>query len=404
MSVQVICSEALAHLRTMPDDSVDAIVTDPPYGLSQTGSTKVVKALQHWLAGEREYVPAGQGFMNKRWDAFVPPPALWDESLRILKPGGHAVVFAGARTQDLMGISLRLAGFEIRDSLAWLYSSGLPHGQNLETAARRSGIDPGELAGLHTALKPALEPIILARKKPEGSMLNSVQKWNTGGLDINACRVAHASAADLAESAGKNQHGRYGTKHGGNAVYGNYETLGTREDYDGTKGRFPSNVIISHSPDCARRGEVEIQSSRHYPTRRGKGDLGSSGHQGQDGLREVSGSEIITAFDCAVDCPAGRIDGQSPAASRFFPVLYEAKAPAKERPKIGDIAHPTVKPVNLMRWLIRLLRPGLVCDPFAGSGTTVEACLLEGVDVIAIEKEIDYIGLIGQRIERHSSP
>ena len=119
--VTVHHGDCLQHLRNLPDNSIDSIVTDPPYGLSNTGPGNVADTIVRWAGGERDHVPEGRGFMGRPWDAFVPPPAVWDECLRVLKPGGHMLVFAGSRTQDLMGLSIRLAGFELRDSLAWIY-------------------------------------------------------------------------------------------------------------------------------------------------------------------------------------------------------------------------------------------------------------------------------------------
>ena len=140
---EVLHGDCLDRLRDMPDNSVDAIVTDPPYGLSNTIPDKVADTIVRWASGEREHVPEGRGFMGRPWDAFVPPPAVWDECLRVLKPGGHMAVFAGSRTQDLMGMSIRLAGFEMRDSLgwghsmlAWCYGSGFPKSHNVNKDKR----------------------------------------------------------------------------------------------------------------------------------------------------------------------------------------------------------------------------------------------------------------------------
>ena len=121
----IINGDSLEELKALPDCSVDSIVTDPPYGLGNTSSANVAECLKAWAAGET-WQPKGSGFMSKEWDAWVPPPELWSEVLRVLKHGGHALVFAGSRTQDLMSISLRLAGFEVRDCLMWLYGSGIP--------------------------------------------------------------------------------------------------------------------------------------------------------------------------------------------------------------------------------------------------------------------------------------
>lgn len=133
--------DCLTALRAMPDASVSAIVTDPPYGLSNTDPGSVADTITKWATGDREHVPTGRGFMGKSWDAFVPPPAVWDECLRVLKPGGHMVVFAGSRTQDLMGLSIRLAGFDIRDSVAWLYGSGFPKSLDVSKAIDRASGD-----------------------------------------------------------------------------------------------------------------------------------------------------------------------------------------------------------------------------------------------------------------------
>ena len=134
MTATINTGDCLAWLRSMPDSSVDSIVTDPPYGLSNIKPERIAEAITAWATGDRERVPDGKGFMGKAWDSFVPPPAVWDECLRVLKPGGHLVAFAGSRTHDLMGMSIRMAGFEIRDGLAWLYGSGFPKSMDVSKA------------------------------------------------------------------------------------------------------------------------------------------------------------------------------------------------------------------------------------------------------------------------------
>ena len=126
MSARIINADCLTALRDMPDASVDAIVTDPPYGLSNTTPNQVADTITRWASGDREYLPTSVGFMGHEWDGFVPPVAVWDECLRVLKPGGHLLAFAGSRTHDLMTLGIRLAGFEIRDSIAWLHAQGFP--------------------------------------------------------------------------------------------------------------------------------------------------------------------------------------------------------------------------------------------------------------------------------------
>ena len=163
--------DCIEVMRQMPPESVDAIVTDPPYGLSNTTPAQVADTITKWAGGDRDHVPTGRGFMGKSWDAFVPPPAVWDECLRVLKPGGHMLVFAGSRTQDLMGLSIRLAGFELRESLAWLYGAGFPKSHDVSKAIDKlAGVgdattpEAEQWDGWGTALKPGHEPVVCARK------------------------------------------------------------------------------------------------------------------------------------------------------------------------------------------------------------------------------------------------
>src|SRR5699024_6902251 len=137
---RLIHGDSIEVLKTIEDNSVDSVVCDPPYGLSK--EPEISKVLTEWLSGNDEFTPDGKGFMSKEWDSFVPPPAIWAEVHRVLKPGGHALVFAGTRTQDLMTISLRLAGFEVRDVIEWLYFSGFPKSHDVGKAFdRRAGVE-----------------------------------------------------------------------------------------------------------------------------------------------------------------------------------------------------------------------------------------------------------------------
>lgn len=412
-------ADCLDVIRDMDTNSVDTIITDPPYGLSATRPDKVSEAIAAWASGDREHMPHGRGFMGASWDAFVPPPALWDECLRVLKPGGHLASFAGARTYDLMGLSIRLAGFEIRDGLSWIYGSGMAHGQNIgKTLAKEAGDDRG-WSGWNTGLKPAQEPIVLARKPlAETSAAANMVTQGTGALHVDACRIEHRSAADLAESMNKNRHRAFGTKPGRNRVYGDFEMVDS-QDYDGTDGRYPANVVLSHSPDCEMVGVTSVRSDSHHPAMRPAGGIGLVGHSGQSGLVErTPDAEAVEDWDCAPGCPVAEVDAQSGGlagiggASRFFltsqvPFAYSAKAGPKERPVIvrddgTEIRHVSVKPLKVMRWLVRLLTPpgGLILDPFAGSVTTLEAAVLEGFDVVGVEREADYVELIKQRLAR----
>ena len=451
----IVCADSLAHLRTMDDDSIDAIITDPPYGLSATKPDKVNEAIGAWVSGDREHMPQGRGFMGADWDSFVPPPALWDECLRVLKPGGHLAAFAGARTYDLMGISIRLSGFEIRDGLSWIYGSGMAHGQNIGKAvAKRSDDEKADdWRGWNTGLKPAQEPIVLARKPlSESTAVGNVLAHGTGAVNVDACRIEHRSQADMDESVGKNRHADYGTAPGRNRIYGDYSTVESK-NYDGAQGRYPSNVILTHTSECQLVGQKSVKSDSHHPATRPSGGIGSTGHSGQSDLVERSpGTETVENWECETGCPVAEVDAQSGVskssggngvgcgrsggiygaggkqgvaqnagglgdiggASRFFftteaSFVYSAKAGAKERPVAtradGEtIRHVSVKPLKVMRWLVRLLTPpgGTILDPFAGSGTTVEAAMIEGFESIGIEREADYADLIQVRIDRHS--
>lgn len=376
----------LAVLREMPDNSIDSIVTDPPYGLSQITSAQIADVITAWVTGNREAMPTGRGFMGAEWDVFVPPPAVWDECLRVLKPGGHLLAFAGTRTMDLMGLSIRLAGFEIRDSHAWLHGSGFPkamdvakaitghqmgHGSN-SVAIRRatmgdeyvpSGVrgnrdgpkrrsdtgmsdrtlrptaDAERWRGWATALKPAFEPIVMARKPIDGTVAANVLKHGTGALNISGCRIGDGRRTNQPMGAPENSYGGYS----GDAISGS------------TIGRWPANVILDESQAAV----LDAQSGTSYD------DTGG--------------------------------------ASRFF---YVAKADTAERPKVGGVAHATVKPLSLMQWLVRLVTPpgGVVLDPYAGSGTTAEACIIERFRCVVIEREDDHLPLILARIHRQRDP
>lgn len=412
-------AECLKALPFLADESVDAVVTDPPYGLSK--HPDMAEVMRHWLNGD-DYTHRGGGFMGKSWDSFVPGPSVWRECFRVLKPGGHLLSFAGSRTQDLMGLAIRLAGFEIRDSIAWLYGSGFPKSLDVSKAidkaagAEREVVGPRVYAdgtaghfsdadvygavqdgtlkmvtapateaaqhwqGWGTALKPAFEPIVVGRKPLTGTVAANVLEHGTGALNIDACRTAHASAADLAVSLSKNP-GREDTFSSG--VYGG----GRPQQSVNTSGRWPTNVVLDES----QAAELDKQSGT---SKSPAGTITGGRTHGGIMAGSVPGAHRVSETGY----------GDSGGASRFFPVFkYQAKAPAKERPKDAEgNGHPTVKPLELMRWLVRLVTPpdGLVLDPFAGSGTTAEAALLEGFRTIVLEENADYMPLIHARLNR----
>ena len=416
----IIHGDCLEELKKLDDNSVDAVITDPPYGLSNTKPVQVAEILGRWVNGDVSHVPEKRGgFMGKDWDSFVPPPAVWQECMRVLKPGGHMAVFAGARTQDLMGLSIRLAGFEIRDTLGWIYGSGFPKSMDVSKAIDKAAGAEREVVGIRwsrtanelygggagtntetlettpatpeaarwdgwgTALKPAIEPIILARKPLDGTVANNVLAHGVGGLNIDASRVGNESRINLPAGNKANSGGVY--------KFSNAEV----DAFNGAKpaevaGRFPANVLL----DKHAAKEMDEQSGVL------KGRVGMTQHG--SGTNSVYGTYERSAQSLVSD---GVED--SGGASRFFPVFkYQAKAPKRERPVIvredgTKVQHPTVKPLALMEWLVTLITPegGTILDPFAGTGTTLQAATNKGFNPIGIEADADYIQLINTRLE-----
>lgn len=353
--VELFNGDCLSILKTLPDECVHAIVTDPPYGLS---------------------------FMGRVWDYDVPTTETWQECLRVLKPGGHLLAFAGTRTQHRMAVRIEDAGFEIRDMLAWVHGMGFPKGIDVSKAIDKAAgatrqvvgtrvgqpgysLQPNDTAthgrtaysaytdaasecaitapateaaatwaGWNTALKPALEPITLARKPFTGTVASNVQAHGTGALHIDACRVGTRTENESgwASSGSKASTNRAMT--GANYARAPKPEAGT--------GRWPANLL-------------------------------------------TDGSDEATA-------PFGD-------NSRFF---YSAKASKADREE-GHItnAHNTVKPTDLMRYLCRLITPpgGTVCDPFMGSGTTGKAACLEGFRFLGIELDPAHYATAQRRIE-----
>ena len=463
MSTQAVYQgNNLDLLARLPDCSVHAVVTDPPYGLS---------------------------FMGRDWDKALPDPRTWSECLRVLRPGGHLVAFGAPRLVHRLTCQIEDAGFEIRDVLLWLFGSGFPKSldvskaidkrrdwslierlaEEIKRARAESGMSLAEIGqatlaatdgtygkwyhrgghmffetgrslpsrpeweqlrhvlpiapefaevydeaerevlretttnrdggswaeqvrsgmfqtgertiretapatdaartwqGWGTALKPAFEPIVVGRKPLQGTVAANVLKHGTGALNVDGCRVDGGSRPLVVSD-----------RRTGNEVYGD-GLQGSRHDGATSLGRWPANVILDESQAEA----LDAQSGESL-SRVGKPRGADSG--------EGWG---MTATGSEYDDQGG--------ASRFF---YVAKADSSERVRVDGIAHSTVKPLTLMRWLVRLVTPpgGTVLEPFAGSGTTVEACILEGFKCIAIEREADYLPLIVQRINRRRDP
>lgn len=393
---ELFCGDSLEVLKNLPENSIDSIVTDPPYGLS---------------------------FMGKKWDYQVPSIDIWKEVFRVLKPGGHLLAFAGTRTQHRMAVNIEDAGFEIRDMIAWVYGSGFPKALDISKAIGnqfglerevvgekiRLGdsiayptnpkpdehsplvlIDKGGVSntngfdtlpaspdaikwdGWKSALKPAMEPITLARKPLDGTIVNTVLTYGVGGLNIDGCRIGIDPTIDDPRLGGNGS-----WNHKENEFFVGLSTT----NGSSSQGRYPGNLIIDDSEDV----------SELFPETK-SGTL--SAHHNQDsapgnGFTMGKMERVITEFR-----------GDSGSASRFFYVAKPSKQDRSEGLETPN-GHPTVKPTELMRYLVRLITPkgGVVLDPFNGSGSTGKACMYEGMKYIGVELDQNYIDLSTKRIE-----
>ena len=422
---EVVCADCLEHMRTMPDDGVDAIITDPPYGLSfmgkewdSFGSDTRQPGDDHYSVSDNAYgrskVRYGHGsrFADSMMAFQAAMTPIFEEALRVAKPGAHLLCFGGTRTFHRMACAIEDAGWEIRDCIMWVYGSGFPKSMDVAKAIRRSGHDPGEWEGWGTCLKPAWEPIIVARKPLDGTVAHNVLTWGVGALNIDACRVPIGNGDDV---FAKNPHTRSKGKNSG--IYGEYGAA--ESDWSGEKGRFPANLVHDGSqmvldlfPDTGKssgggrhtRGNPGEESTGVYGSftggtstdHIGMGDSGSAARffnafrVGEASAQRSYADRGATDWDGR---PGMRREPTS--ADRFF---YCAKASKKERGE-GN-SHPTVKPVALMKWLVRLVTPegGVVLDPFAGSGTTLVACKMLGRKCVGIEREPEYVEIINQRL------
>lgn len=480
----IINLDCLLGMRTcLADNSVDAVVTDPPYGLSK--EPDMMEVMKHWMNGD-DYVHTGGGFMGKSWDSFVPGPSIWKEVFRVLKPGGHLLAFFGSRTYDLGTLAIRLAGFEIRDQIMWVYGSGFPKSLDVSKAidkqdaveerikrrykfttwlttyckltgremddlcgtntmgrhwtdclpngkqpdiptrtyfellrpyisvevpewiealvdertvestnfksrkvkgVKKSGIankdetvrhtigasksievditapatdEAKQWSGWGTALKPAHEPICVARKPLSGTVAENVLTHSTGALNIDGCRVGDEVRFNAPA----------GNKPGGNSY--NMSAKGMPDDAEGSTvtGRWPANFV-------------------------------------HDGLNAEEWSRY---FYCAKASKSDRDDGVLLAATSAAEMVdRDADSAGMNSPRAGAGRtsgarndHPTVKPTALMQWLVRLVTPpgGTVLDPFTGSGSTGKACMLEGFEFIGFEMDPHYCEIAEQRIAK----
>lgn len=523
---QVLHGDCLEVLKTLPDNSIDAIVSDPPYGLGTKQPTR--EDIIRYLQGNR--LDTGGDFMGKDWE--IPPVSVWEQCYRVLKPGAHLLAFAGTRTFDMMSVGIRAAGFEDRDTVAsmfgpsvlqWIYGSGFPKSLDIAKAIDRmmgvkgklirteqrmnepSGIvnaDRGagardfvereirepasdeakKWAGWGTALKPAWEPILCFRKPTGQAVTRTVLEFGTGGLNIGGCRVGteervNPPAGNVAQDLGGH----------GNSLQMSVHGMPGDAQPTITTGRWPSNVILNHTQDCRLLGTKTVKSGS-FATSGGVPD-GHGIYAGRFprgdgrvvGYADENGQESVEEWECAPNCPIRTLDQQSgtedsediPNTSRFFATIepeasfyYTAKASRTDRnegldfdkARVGELVlrdglsdedrevvyaacsvgsshepftaetfpdsisdkhvpnvvrkyfrqakkgergnvHVTVKPVALMRWLVRLVCPegGIVLDPYTGSGTTLVAAAEEGMDFLGIELDPEYHKIASKR-------
>lgn len=388
--VKVFNDDCLNVLREMPDNSVDSIVTDPPYGIS---------------------------FMAKKWDYDVPSVEVWKEAMRVLKPGGHALIACGTRTQHRMVVKIEDAGFEIRDVVSWIYGSGFPKSLNIHKKDEQCP------DGWGTALKPACEFFTLCRKPlSEKTVAANVLKWGTGGINIDGCRVEGISDSDK-----NNFHQNRKTikeYKGDDTLY----KLGTKKvcSAENPQGRFPANLIHDGSQEVLDLFPVMSGAGNKVGTPRKSGTFFTD-EQTQVNMKYDNGGSAARFFKNINDLDVG--NENSFVTKRAF---YCPKASKKDRnegceelkdkevllghnqaacPKLTKDGkpnktitnknnHPTVKPTALMAYLCRLITPtgGVVLDPYMGSGSTGKAAVREGFSFVGIELDPDYYEICKARI------
>jgi site-specific DNA-methyltransferase (adenine-specific) len=405
--------DCIETMRQLPENSVDSIVTDPPYEL---------------------------GFMGKSWDAsgIAFNVEVWQEALRVLKPGGHLLAFSGSRTYHRMAVAIEDAGFEIRDQIMWVYGSGFPKSLDVAKAIDKSSgfegqvigkgtswnrpdseegdvvrmnVSPGEYdikelsptakqwQGWGTALKPAHEPIVVARKPLIGTVAENVLTFGTGGLNIDGGRIPF-------EEDDKPQAGHR------TATFGTQETQSGGDGSGGwsaSTGRWPANFIHDGSDEVLELFPSNVkggtwnrtQGARHFNNDGEETNYVSSGLDSSVGsaarffycakANKRDRNEGLDGFEVRRSSGYGYDRGLGNAGEGMF----------KDRNPIKANHHPTVKPTSLMQYLVRLVTPpnGIVLDPFMGSGSTGKACVYEGFSFIGIDQSAEYVEIANARIQ-----
>ena len=376
--IKLLHGDCLEQMKTLPDNSVDSIVTDPPYGIS---------------------------FMAKKWDYDVPSVEVWKEAMRVLKPGGHALIACGTRTQHRMVVNIEDAGFEIRDVVSWIYGSGFPKSLNISKAIDKAAGSPQSTTyepnyknndfgkgmgggktdttskpitteakqwdGWGTALKPSCEFFTLCRKPlSEKTVAANVLKWGTGGINIDGCRVAPTN--DVSGWS------KTGSKEGENTAMSG-KNYARDAKPDNSQGRFPANLIHDGSQEV-----LEL-----FPD----SGSGNGGKPFNYTGKEYNNKKTSMFNGDKPQAPSNFNDSGS--AARFF---YCPKASKKDRDEGNN--HPTVKPTALMQYMCRLITPtgGVVLDPYMGSGSTGKAAVKEGFSFVGCELDGDYFEIAKVRV------
>jgi site-specific DNA-methyltransferase (adenine-specific) len=345
MSWKIIYGNNLDVLPTLEDNSVDSIVTDPPYEL---------------------------GFMGKKWDSsgIAYNVELWRQCLRVLKPGAHLLAFSGSRTYHRMTVAIEDAGFEIRDMVSWISNKTFPKSLNIEKATKDE-----RFSGWGTGLKPTVEPIVLARKPLIGTVAQNVLSYGTGGMNIDGSRI---------EAVDQKQLGKYWDRNQSNSNSGQTRIVGQTSidlrSYKSEQGRWPANVILDEAAAEVVDSQGKDNPSRFfYVVRASKKDR-------EEGLEQLT--QTVSEHN------SGGLGREVSVEKRLV------DTEGVNAPKVRNF-HPTVKPTDLMKYLVKLITPpgGVVLDPFVGSGSTGKAAVQEGFDFIGIELTEEYLPIIDGRLK-----
>ena len=404
---QVLHGDNLVIIKTLADESVDCVVTDPPYGLHNDNHAGLIK---QWVLGNDGQQK--KGFNDLAWDT-LPAPSFWAALMPKLKPGAFLLVFASPRTVGLMATSLALAGFEIRDTIHWIYATGFGKQTTLDRVMRKKGGFSEDLInqwqGWAQGLQPAGEPIIVSRKPFRGSCLDNVLKYGTGALNIDACRIPSE------DSHRKFKSDRQACRR---VVFAK-ESRGSNSRPDAHPlGRWPKNVIFAHHPLCIPGGEC------HHNCQVARLQEQSGEVHFRDGRSRAKAAEMGISPFADRYFPTFHFEGQDHFGQRHegcedllwvrddsSPILWRLVDRAEydatpDRDKIWGNIHPTVKPPGVMAWLLDLVaREGqTILDPFCGSGSTLVAAKKKGLNAIGIEKEHGYYIISLTRVLATAAP